>query len=59
MPMLTGTMTHAAAVPPTLPESGGAFNRSESRETILPPAAPSSGPGEGENLIFDDVRFLS
>ena len=45
MPVLTGTRTHAVAVPPTLPEPGGAFNRCQSRETIPHPPTPGSGFG--------------
>ena len=36
MPVLTGTVAHAGAVAPTLPEPEAAFNQRESRETILP-----------------------
>ena len=36
MPVLTGTVAHAGAVAPTLPEPEAAFNQRESRETFLP-----------------------
>ena len=36
MPVLTGTVAHAGAVAPTLPEPEAAFNQRERRETILP-----------------------
>ena len=61
IPVLTGTVTHAAAVTSTLTEPGAAFNRSESRETILLPASTrlrSRSPGRSvstkKSTVFHD-----